>query len=237
MTLRIDTVVKAGYVESVELDEESVSAVVAMLGIPGDERARQARARILRSLEDLATRRVQTVRLDSRENDRTDLDALAANTESHHLSERVGVAIDHLDSLRRDNPVLFARLEGVLGGSELHEWLKQLESADHFLAGFGQRIERAVSILREQVESENRRGRPPKLPERAFASNLYRIWVEFTDRGTSRQNAYGRVKDPFGDFVDAAGKLIDPDFKGHDHARQVHEAARDLAGESERGDD
>ena len=39
------------------------------------------------------------------------------------------------------------------------------------------------------------------------------------------------------DFVEAAGKLIDPDFKGHDHARQIHEAARSVADESDAGDE
>jgi hypothetical protein len=235
MATRIDSVVQAGYAEPVIIDEGALSAVVSMLEISNVERGGQARDRIFQCVEDLATRRAHTVRAERTARDRADLKELATVTESRQLSERVGLALDQLESLREDNPVLFRRLEGVVGGAALHEWLKQLAAADHFLAGFGQEIERAASSLRDEFQSENRRGQPPKHRERAFASSLYRIWIEFTDRGTSRQNAYGRVKDPFGDFVDAAGKLIDSDFNGHDHARQIHEAARDFASESDSG--
>ncbi|GEM_PF-6175928 len=237
MPRRIDSVVLPGYIEPVDIDEHALDTVVAMLEVADDERAAQARASISRSLKDLATRQAHTVRAERVKQDRADLNELATVTNAQRLSEQVGLAVDQLESLRERNPVLFARLEGVFGGAELHEWLEKLASADHFLAGFGQTIERGVSALVDEFESENRRGRPPKHPERAFASSLHRIWAEFTGRGTSRQNAFDRERDPFGDFVDAAGKLIDPEFKGHDHARQIHEAARDLAKEAGSGEE
>ena len=237
MPRRVDPVVLPGYVEPVDIDQQALDAVVAMLEISDDERAAQARASISRRLEDLATRQAHTVRAERVKQDRADLNELATLTNPHRLSERVGIALDQLESLRARNPVLFARLEGVFGGAEFHKWLEKLASADHFLAGFGQEIERGVSVLLDEFDSENRRGRPAKHPERAFASSLHRIWGEFTGRGTSRQNASDREKDPFGDFVDAAGKLIDPEFNGHDHARQIHEAARDLANQAAGGDE
>lgn len=235
MPRRKDSVVLPGYVRSINIDDESLDAVVAMLEIEGEKSIVQARARIMQCLENLATRQVRTVRPATLGQDRADLRRLATLTNPTHLSERVGLAHDELESLRGRNSVLFERIESVLGGAVLHDWLDQLAQADHFLAGFGQEIERTVSVLLDEFESEDGRGRPPKRAERAFASSLYEIWREFTERGTSRQNAFDREKDPFGDFVDAAGKLIDPEFSGHDHARQIHEDARDLAKEAASG--
>lgn len=233
MTTRIDSVVQARYAESIRIDEEALGKVVCMLDLEDDERAIRAGAEIRRSLKDLATRRAQTVRAESKNKDRADLATLAASADSSHLTERVGYALDQLESLRVGNPVLATRLDKVLRDGRVHEWIEKLEGVDHLLAAFAQDIERGVTVLVDEIESENRRGRRVERAERAFAASLYKIWVEFTDRGTSRQNAYGRQRHPFGDFVDAAGKLLDPDFNGHDHARQVHEAARDLARESD----
>lgn len=235
MTTRIDSVMQAGYEQSVSVDDKALGEVVSMLGLREDERVIQARAEIRRSLKDLATRRRQTVRAESKKKDRADLKTLAAVTELPHLVKGIGVALDQLESLGEENPVLATRLDKVLRDGRIHEWVKKLDEVDHLLAAFGQDIERAVTILLDEVESENRSGRPVERAERAFATSLYKVWIEFTDRGTSRQNAHGRQRHPFGDFVDAAGKLIDPHFNGHDHARQIHEAARDLAAESNGG--
>ena len=83
-----------------------------------------------------------------------------------------------------------------------------------------------TSELADEFASEDGRRRPADYVALKFASSLYRIWVEFTGRPRSRQNALDRQKDPFGDFVESAGKLIEPDFKGHHVARQIHEASR-----------
>ncbi len=235
MPRRIDSDVQAGYVEPIEYEDEALGAVVGMLELTDEQQTEKARNLIIGRLEDLISRRSRTAQPESIRKDRADLNALAKLADSQRLSEGVSSVRDRLDELREKNPVLFRRLEETLGNGVLETRAAELERVDHFLAGFGQEIEGAVVRLLDEFSLEDGRGRPPEHADRAFASSLYQIWVAYTSRGTSRQNTPERARDPFGDFVDAAGKLVDPEFEGHYHARKVHEAARELAKESESG--
>lgn len=224
MPRRLDSVNQGGYVEAIDVDEGELDAVVAMLGITDARKSESVRNQIFAGLEDLKTARSRTATARPIREDLRDLERLAELTDPERMTERLRRALDVLETLRAENPVLQQRLKWLLPGRQLRRRLTALQQAEEAIFVIGREISEAISVLKDEIGSEDGRGRRADQPALAFASSLYDIWVEFTARGTSRQNAPERRKDPFGDFVDAAGKLIDSEFKGHHLARQIHEA-------------
>ena len=226
MKRRLDSVIRSGYVEAIDIVESDLEAVVKMLEITDAPQSQMARDRIYSRLEDFQTARARTATADTIREDIRTLERLAEALDPERLAERVRPALDSLDTLRETNPVLHRRLEWTAPRNRLHDRFVSLQDAEETIYAVGREICERISTVKEEFTTEDGRGRPADLSGRKFASSLYDIWVEFTDRGTSRQNAPDRQKDPFGDFVEAAGKLIDPDFKGHHLAREIHEARR-----------
>ena len=227
MPRRLDSVNQGGhYVEAIDVVESELASVVATLGITDAQRSQAARDQIYARLEDLQTARSRTANAKPIHEDLQDLKQLAKATDPEWMTERIRGALDVLESFQARNPVLHQRLKSVAPQPRLRDQMAALKEAEETIFAIGRELSTKISALRDETGTEDGRGRTADHAALAFASSLYEIWVEFTGRGTSRQNTPGREKDPFGDFVDAAGKLIDPDFKGHYPARQVHEAHR-----------
>lgn len=228
MPRRLDSVNQGGFVEAIDVAESELKKVVAMLGITNAQKSEAARDQIYARLEDLKTARARTAKAKPIREDLQDLERLAKVTDPEWITERLRGALDALEPLREANPVLHQRLEGLPPRKQLHDRITALREAEEKIFVIGREISTKISTLKDEFDSEDGRGRSPDHAALKFASGLYKIWVEFTERGTSRQNALGREKDPFGDFVDAAGKLIYPGFIGHHVAREIHDASRPL---------
>ncbi len=226
MPRRLDSVNQGGFVEAIDVDESELEAVIGMLGITDARQSEIARDRIYAALEDLKTARSRTVKAKTIREDLRDLEELAEVTNSERMTAPLRRAIDVLESLGANNPVLHRRLKWLIPGRQLRDRITSLQETEEAIFAIGREINTRISVLADEIGSEDGRGRPADTAALKFASSLYDIWCEFTEGHTSRQNAPDRQKDPFGDFVDAAGKLIDPDFKGHHIARQIHEARR-----------
>jgi hypothetical protein len=224
MPRRLNSVNQGGhYVEAIDVVESELEAVVSMLGITDAQEPETARRQIHARLEDLKTDRARTVMVKTVPEDLQDLEQLAKATDPGWVTERLHFA---LESLQKSNPVLHRRLKWAAPQHRLRDQMTALRDADEAIIPICREISDRISALKDEICSEDGRGRRADEGARAFASRLYVIWVEFTARGTSRQNALYRKKDPFGDFVDAAGKLIEPGFKGRHLARKIHEAHR-----------
>jgi hypothetical protein len=226
MPRRLDSVNQGGYVEAIEVVECELEAVVGMLGITDARESEAARNRIYLALEDFKTARSHTVKAKTIREDLRDLKELAEATKPETMSTPLRRGADILESLRTGNPVLHQRLKRLFPGGQLRDMISSLQEAEDAIFSIGRELEIKISALANEINSEDGRGRPTDPAALAFASKLYDIWGAFTKGRTSRQNASDRQKDPFGDFVEAAGRLIDPDFKGHHLARQIHEARR-----------
>lgn len=226
MPRRLDSVNQGGYVEAIDVDDRELEAVIDMLGITDARQSEIARERVYTALEDLKTARSRTVKAKTIRENLRDLEELAQVTNPERMTAPLRRAADVLESLEANNPVLHRRLKSLIPGRKFRERITSLQETEEAIIAIGREIETEISALADEIRSEDGRGRPTDRTALAFASSLSAIWVEFTEGRTSRQNAFGREKDPFGDFVEAAGKLIDPDFKGHYLARQIHEARR-----------
>ncbi len=227
MPRRLDSVNQGGYVEEIRVDEGQLDRVVAMLGLTDPQRTEAARYRIFGRLEDLKTARSRTAKVKPIRTDTRDLNDLRKAMDLKQIKDNPCRAQDALESLRTSNPVLHRRLQSELRRHGFHVRLMAVEHGADPIEPIANEIILSIESLKEQIREEDGRGASTDYPSRAFASALFSIWTEFTGRGTSRQNAFDRERDPFGDFVDAAGKLIEPDFNGHHVARQIHEASRD----------
>jgi hypothetical protein len=226
MPRRLDSVNQGGYVEAIDVVHSELEAVIGMLGITDARQSEVARDRIYCALEDLKTARSRTVKAKTIPEDLQDLEELAEVTNSERMTVPLRRATDVLESLEANNPVLHRRLKWLIPGRRFRDRITSLQEAEEAIFAIGREINTKISVLADEIRSEDGRGRPADRAALKFASSLYDIWCEFTEGHTSRQNAPDRQKDPFGDFVDAAGKLIDSEFKGHHIARQIHEARR-----------
>ncbi len=226
MPRRLDSVNLGGYVEAIDVVESELEAVLGMLGLADARESEAARNRICVALEDLKTARSRTAKAKTIREDLRDLEELAEVTNSETMTAPLRRATDVLESLEANNPVLHRRLKWLFPGRQLRDRITSLQKAEEAIFAIGREINTKLSALIDEIGSEDGRGRPADTAALKFASSLYDIWCEFTEGHTSRQNAPDRQKDPFGDFVDAAGKLIDSEFKGHHLARQIHEARR-----------
>ena len=226
MPRRLDSVNLGGYVEAIDVVESELGAVIGMLSITDARQSEIARDRIYAALEDLKTARSRTVKAKTIREDLRDLEELAEVTNSETMTAPLRRATDVLESLEANNPVLHRRLKWHFRARQLRDWITSLQEPEEAAFSIRREIHSKISTLVDEIASEDGRGRRTAWAARAFASRLSRIWVDFTGKGTSRQNAFGREKDPFGDFVETAGRLIYPDFKGHHLARQIHEARR-----------
>ena len=226
MPRRLDSVNQGGYVEAIDVVDSELESVVDMLDITDARQSEIARDRIYAALEDLKTARSRTVKARTIREDLRDLEELAEVTDSERMTAPLRRATDVLESLEANNAVFHRRLKSLIPGRQFRDRITSLQEAEEAIFAIGREINTKISVLADEVRSEDGRGRPTDTAALKFASSLYDIWCEFTEGHTSRQNTPGREKDPFGDFVEAAGKLIDPDFKGHHLARQIHEARR-----------
>ena len=228
MPRRLDSVNQGGYVEAIDVVDSELEFVVDMLDITDARQSEIARDRIYAALEDLKTARSRTAKAKTIREDLRDLVELAEVTNSERMTAPLRRTTDVLESLEANNPVLHRRLKWLFPGRQLRDRITSLQEAEEATFAIGREINTRISVLADEIGSEDGRGRPADTAALKFASSLYDIWCEFTEGHTSRQNAPDRQKDPFGDFVEAAGKLIDPDFKGHHLARQIHEARQSL---------
>ena len=232
MPRALDSINKGGFVEEVSIDEREFKVVLGLLEIESTERSEHAAAQLRMALEDFQTARNRTVRAKSIRDDLRDLKALTRAVDPDDKKTPIGRALEALASIAAENPVLHRRLKWKLGSQQLREWAHGLQTLGEPDVTTNATILPKLRALAAEIQEEDGRGRPTDDPARAFASRLSVIWHEYTGRGTSRQNRPTQEKDPFGDFVDAAGKLIDPTFKGHHQARAVHEARMEVARES-----
>lgn len=226
MPRRLDSVNPGGFVEPIDVAEGEFEAVIALLGMGNDQNWEAARDRMRIALEDFHTARCRTAQAKTVREDLRDLEQLAEVADPERLTAPLRRAIDAAESIRSENPVLDTRLKWHFRGGQLREWRAALQEVEAAVYGIGRTFSVGLAELMDEIRSEDGRGRPRDVAAFKLASSLYDIWCAFTGKGTSRQNAPDRERDPFGDFVDAAGKLIDPDFEGHYVARQVHEARR-----------
>ena len=226
MTRPIQTVNQGGFVEAIDIVEGELDEVVRMLEIDDAETSAMARHRIVSALEDLKTDRVRTVIPKTIREDRRDLRKLAKVGDPETTSKPLRHLLEAIESLEASNPALLARIAEQLRPQHLRSWKRALQDAEERAFAVGREISASVEDLSAEIDAEDGRGRPTDLAARRFASRLYSIWREFSVRPTSRQNAPERPKDLFGDFVQAAGRLVEPDFKGRHVAREIHEASR-----------
>ena len=231
----LDSVNPGGFAAAIDVDEDELEAVVAMLNLADAQESEIAHDQIYAALADLEGARSRTVHANTIRGDLRNLKKLVNVTNPEEMTAPLLRALDGLDSLKANDLALYKRLNLHLPGRQLHDRIASLQMAEETIFGIGREIENKISTIKEEFSSEDGRGRRPDEAALAFASSLYWIWVEFAGRGTSRQNAPERQKDPFGDFVQAAGRLIDPDFKGHGVARQAHELRREIEGQREIG--
>jgi hypothetical protein len=221
MPRKLESLDVGGYDQDIKVDDSDLDKVVALLELTDDEQIAAARERILEALVDLESVRARTFNAKRVREDRKDLRKLAKAADSERLAALTGRMIDTLESLRTENPVLYRRLNLCLPEKPLQKWIKRLGEAQDTILGIGQEIQIAAAALSKEFDAEKNPGQRFDRAGRAFAQDLLFIWQEFSGKGTSRQPARG--SDPFGDFVRAAGKLVDPDFNGRRFAREAHE--------------
>jgi hypothetical protein len=226
MQRALPSVHRDGYVVPIEVDEEALKPVVAMLGIEDEARKAVARDQIYHLLEDLQTAHARTAYAGTTRDDKRALDRLLKFADPERMTAGLRASLDVLEPLRTSNPVLHRRIQQRLFAFRIEKAIRDLHEAESTIFGIGRELSAAIAAVRVAIKSEDGRGRPQKSPDLSFAGRLHGVWVEFTGRGTSRQSAFGREKDPFGDFVHAAGRLIDPEFDGHYVARQAHDARK-----------
>lgn len=226
MPRRLDSVNTGGYVEAIEVDESELEAVLGMLGITDARKAEAARNRVYRALEDLATAHSHTAKAKPIREDLRDLEKLHGATNPEVITAPLQHAIEAIESIRSDNPVVYKRLKSLFSNRQLHESLSAMQDAEEAIFAIGRNFSEAASKLTDEIRSEDGRGRPRDDAAFKFARSLHRIWRDFTGRSTSRQNTPDGERNPFGDFVEAAGKLIERDFYGQHVARQAHDAHR-----------
>jgi len=229
MARPLESVLQGGFVEDPKLDDDALDAVVGLLALDDAEQWEHARTQIVLALEDLVTARKKTDRAHSVKNDCADLVRLIAATDPNAMTGRARELLDFVESLGTTNPVLLRRLKWTGSLRNLRERLTGPNAAEETVFAVARDIATGAAALRGEIELEDGRGRPTDVAALRFAGRLYDLWKKFTTRGTSRQNATGREKDPFGDFVHAAGSLVEPKFKGHSLARNVHEGRRPRA--------
>ena len=226
MPRRLDSVNLGGYVEAIDVVDSELEAVVDRLGVNDAQESEAAREQIIVALEDLKTARVHTAKAKPIRDDLRDLKKLRDATNPELTTAPLQRAIEAIESIRSDNPALYQRLKWLFPNRQLHNSLSAIQDSEEAIFAIGRSFSEALPKLMDEIRSEDGRGHPRKTAAFKFALSLHHIWRDFTGRPTSRQNAFGRERDPFGDFVEAAGKLIEPDFNGHDIARQVHDALR-----------
>ncbi|MDX2035338.1 MAG: hypothetical protein SFX72_01705 [Isosphaeraceae bacterium] len=232
MPRALESLNQGGYVEPIDVTDADLDRVVALLNLTDQAARDRAREQIYGRLEDFKTARVRTAKAKPISDDRLDLEAVSTAMEPMRAIDQPDLALDALESLRSKNFVLYRRLQWQLGPRRIPDLIRAVDQGTESIEAVAREVVTAIAALKEVIAKEDGRGAPTDYPARSFASNLHRIWKEFTGRGTSRQNRLGQERDPFGDFVDAAGKLIEPDFNGRFVARQIHEASQD---ETKRG--
>lgn len=180
---------------------------------------------------ELAIGRFNTVRLSEIEVrpkpvDSADLNQLAALADPEKLLASLQSLDDQFEKLVDDNPALHMRLRGsqaFRGKGPLTNAFTEVQDQVHALT---RRIHLAVEEIRLEMDNEDGRGRAQN-PDSDFqlADDLLRIWLEFTPEGTSagRSSDYAKTAGAFHAFVEAAGKVIDPDFSGTAATRRAWE--------------
>lgn len=221
----LKSVTQCGYVDAIHVDDSQLDAVVNLLQI-GDDRRLEVRDFIYRRLEDFKTARSRTFRAKGVSEDLQDLEILAAFMEPERMAEQLHPALDALESLRTTNLVLYERLQRVFRPHRIENRIASVERGELSAEELGQEFSTKIALLTQAIESEDGRGRPMDRAALRLASSLYRLWKEVTGRGTAKHKATGREKYPFGEFVEAAGRLIEPDFNGQHAASEIHDANR-----------
>lgn len=227
----LDAITRCGYVLPIDVCEDDLNDVVDLLGISDSSRRLEARSRIYRCLEDFNSARIRTVRAKTMRRDRSDLKRLEGLADSECAAVRFHRILDGLESLRTENPVLRRRLDWRLPRRHVYRKISIGSLSDCELDDFVREIQAAISAVQAEIDSENGQGRPTDYAALSFTSRLLDIWKTFTGRGTSRQYGLESEKNPFGDFVEKAGRLIFPDFKGRHFAREIHEARQAVTAE------
>lgn len=226
MPRSLGSVNKGGYAAPLHVADQALDALLSMMNITDTHQAQAARDRIVLALENFKTARINTAPVKTIREDSRDLRNLEKATSPDVVTALVRQAIDRLELLRTDNPVLHQRLKRLLREPSLLDRIRSLAEAEETIYGITREINTALSTLAVEIKAEDGRGRPSDPADCALASALYTIWTAFTDRGTAQQNASDRPKRPFGDFVDVAGRLVDPGFNGHHVAREIHKNHR-----------
>lgn len=228
MPRALESLNQGGYVEPIDVTDADLDRVVALLNLTDPSARDRARDQIYGRLEDFKTARVRTAKAKPISDDLCDLETVMTAMEPMRAIDQPDLALDALESLRSKNFVLYRRLQWQLGPRRIPDLIRAVDQGIESIESVAQAVVTAIAGLKEVIAKEDGRGAPTDYAARSLAVGLFRIWTTFTQRGTSRQNGT-LERDPFGDFVDAAGKLIEPDFKGHYVARQIHEASREKA--------
>lgn len=118
MPRSLDTVSLGGYVEGIEVDEDELNSVVAMLEITDPERASAARDQIYNRLEDLKTARSRTAKAKPIRSDLHDLKNLETVFRSKQIKADHHRALDALESFKRRIPCFAVACSGSFGLAE-----------------------------------------------------------------------------------------------------------------------
>jgi len=136
------------------------------------------------------------------------LEELTATLEAAH---RLLDALDRMGAAARDR--LDESLTAWVDRKEPPEWAGDAPAAVRYLA---ERVEQARARL---AQEPRQKGRPSNLAAYAFANDLARVWCTATGQALPRGNADARS--PWGRFVAAVFKAIDPDVGAERVARRV----------------
>lgn len=226
MPRALDSLNQGGYVEPIDVTDADLNPVVALLKLTDQAARDRAREQIYGRLEDFKTARARTAKAKPISDDLRDLETVTTAMEPMRAIDQPDLALDALESLRSKNFVLYRRLQWQLGPRRIPDLIRAVDQGAESIETVAREVLAAIAALSEVIAKEDGRGAPTDYAARSLAVGLFRIWTSFTRRGTSRHNGTtGRF--PFGEFVEAAGKLIEPDFKGRYVARQIHEASRE----------
>lgn len=226
MPRALESLDQGGYVEPIDVTTADLDQIVTLLKLTDPSEHGRVREQIYLRLEDFKTARARTAKAKPISDDLRDLETVATAMDPIRAIDQPDLALDALESLRSKNPVLYRRLQWQLSPRRIPDLIRAVDHGTESIETVAREVLAAIAALSAVIAKEDGRGAPTDYAARSLAVGLFRIWTSFTRRGTSRHNGTTE-RFPFGEFVEAAGKLIEPDFKGLYVARQIHEASRE----------
>jgi hypothetical protein len=229
---------QGGYVEPIDVTTADLDQLVALLRLTDPSEHGRVREQIYLRLEDFKTARARTAKAKPISDDLRDLETVATAMDPMRAIDQPDLALDALESLRSTNFVLYRRrLQWQLRPRRIHDLIRapSSQSPSRSRASRGT-VLAAIAALRAEIRAEDDGRGAPADCSRAFdsPSASSRSGLRVHGRGTSRQNALGRGRDPFGEFVDAGGQAhragLQRPLRGPADPRRPAERSRSAAG-------